>query len=786
VAFSKEEIISAVGENAFEYLTAKMDKEPLMQRLGNGLYVWTNLSVAEKKFKETLDASMLDQPQKEKVLGLWRNAWDNSIAGLKRRGIDWQHLQYVPAIIVDSRVDLSGWDVFDKNKSINPTRIKAVIDGIGSRRAELEGKFVTLDYTAKKAYEGSLEVKQTKAPVRRLTIPRSRPDVPIKAAIAQDANDAYTAMVYHPKALLAYEKQAWAEASKIFDDYVTKLAEEVENVMQETNVQKRAWLLDKLETEVEALSEPVIKKFMMDVVSAAKKQGRVSLPEDWVDELRRVYFNDLNAGIEKLLEGRSAEQFITDTFESAMRNSLRANPGAFVVHKTTSLNCVAFSNLRAGFMYEQVNPNPDYGIAGAARAIGDMWQLNRMELQAFKNVRNSLSPEERKNFGLQITNVKGTQAGAVMIAWREILKDADIIPGEDGLEVGVDIATPANTLGLDKYFEYFGGLGNGLSFISYDKFRLGAAWAGVDIFWDEWRRLATEEELMRFGDMAAGIAEAKVEAANRADPSSEKKVVVFNATTPQAQRQQPVSPTGMAPTEGAVSIEQADRMLYRYLSTYFGNVVNSVRLQENMQGALIIGANTIIENGGSITALKQARNKAGGNVEFVVWAQNEADASRLRKIGLNEEITIQVGLKNALRSVKKLIAAKKVVLINSDIDLDNIKTEFLLPDATEFFNRNKDLLSVHVFTPRTTEPLKHINAVPLAFAKAMALIFDTGNTREQFAKMVQAFEEKGMISHEDAASLNQLTLQLSDIPLVTVSDEIVKLQVAFEDTASKI
>jgi len=47
-----------------------------------------------------------------------------------------------------------------------------------------------------------------------------------------------------------------------------------------------------------------------------------------------------------------------------------------------------------------------------------------------------------------------------------------------------------------------------------------------------------------------------------------------------------------------------------------------------------------------------------------------------------------------------------------------------------------------VFTPRTTEPLKHINAVPLAFAKAMALIFDTGNTREQFAKMVQAFEEK--------------------------------------------
>ncbi|HQQ05885.1 MAG TPA: PEP/pyruvate-binding domain-containing protein [Candidatus Omnitrophota bacterium] len=814
VAFSKQEVVSAIGENAFEYVTFKpWQKDPLLQRLDNGLYVWTNINTGEERFKEELESSRLEKDEQEKVLELWKKAWDDSIGGLKRRHIDWQHLQYAPAIIVDANVDLTGWDVFSKAKSINPTRIKAVVEGIGSRRSELEGKFVTIDYAAKKMYEGDLSVEQIKKPVRRLVIPDARPQVPVKAAVAEDANDAYASMVYHPKVLLAYEQKDWTEYGTIFDDYVTKLVEEVEKVTQEANTQKRAWLLANLKKKVGALTEPFIKEFMQGVISLAEKEGRVSLADNWVVDLRQKYFDELDNNIADLLGKKTAEQFITGQFRKAMRQAIKANPGQLVIHEMTSCNCAQFHNMLAGFLVERINPNRDYGLLGAARAIGDMWQINRMEIKSFKQVRGSLKKENRKNFGLQITNVKGTQAGAVMIAWRAVLKDMNIIPGKDGLEVGVSIATPANVLGLDKYIEYFKGLGTGLSFISYDVLKLGAAWAGVDIFWDEWRRLATEDELLRFGNMAANMAEAKLEAANKADPESPKKVVEFvgkdrsgrvdNINTigteqalqlPAAQAPVKFAPsvspvikkTGVPLSKPAITAREIDEAAYSNVSLDFDNVIRAALDQQKVQAAFVIGANTIFENAGSIAALEQA-HKAGAVLNLAVWAKSETEAGHLQSLGVDKVASIYIGLKDALKSVEKLkIQPHKVVLINSDLDLDAIKGEYTVADASAFFDKNPQLRSIHIATPRTVGAAKQINAVPLALAKAMAIVFDEGNTRAQFARMVQAFKDKGMISEADALSLNQLTMQLFDIPLVTVSDDIAKLQTMFEDTLNKI
>jgi len=96
------------------------------------------------------------------------------------------------------------------------------------------------------------------------------------------------------------------------------------------------------------------------------------------------------------------------------------------------------------------------------------------------------------------------------------------------------------------------------------------------------------------------------------------------------------------------------------------------------------------------------------------------------------------------------------------------------------------LQAVHVFTPKTGDANKQINAIPLAIAKAVAIIFDEENVRAQFARMITAFMERGIISEADAKSLNQLTVQISDIPLVTVSDDIAWQQVTYEDTLNKI
>ncbi|MFA6384599.1 MAG: putative PEP-binding protein, partial [Candidatus Omnitrophota bacterium] len=433
-AQSKTELIEGIGESVFD----KLVKESVLKSIGNDLYAWMNLGMEDDEFSRSMEKKGVTGDVQKAVKVMWQKAWDNSANGLKRRGIDWADMQYANAIIVDGDVNLEGWDVFRKDKGINPTRIKAVVKGIGAMRGQLEGKYVTVDYGAKKMYEGNLKVEKIAFTPRELPIPAVKPIVDVKAGVREDANNVYAKLVYHPKVVLAYKNGKLSDLEKIFDEYVGKLVEEVDKVAKESDARKQKWLLGDLEKKVSQIPEPVIRAFIKEVLAQTAKDGKVVLPDGWNDSLRKEYFRDLETGITGLMGKASPEIFIIDSFKRSMKEAIAANPGAFVVHALTSMNCAAFNNMRGGFLVEQVNPNPDYGLLGAARAIGDMWEINRMELTAFKEVWENLPVSARKNFGLQITELKGTQAGAVMIAWRAILKDMNIIPGQHGLEVGVN------------------------------------------------------------------------------------------------------------------------------------------------------------------------------------------------------------------------------------------------------------------------------------------------------------------------------------------------------------
>ncbi len=525
VAFSERELTDAMGAGLFNFVK----QSGLMKPIGNSLYVWTNLGTSVKKFSEELEKIGYNKEELRAILGVWQKAWDNTAEGFEARGIDWDDLQYAKAIIVDDSVNLEGWDVFMRTKGIVPTRVKATVNGIGAMRAQLENQFVTIDYGAKKIYAGNLAVKKKEIILRGLPIPASEPVVPIRLAVQENANGVYASLTYHPLVILAYEEGKLQELEKIFDDYAGKLTEELGKIAQEQNPEKKKWLLDACRKKASQIPEPVIQKFIEGLLEKVSGGEKIVLSNHWDRDLREKYFQDLKSGIAGLLKDRTARDVIKDAFKWQMEQTIAANQGKFVVHTTTSMNCAKFSNMLGGFLVEQVNPNPDYGLLGAARAIGDFYVINRLELEAFREVRAALSKEERKDFGLQITELKGTQAGAIMIGWREVLKSLNIIPGEDGLEVGVNIATPTDTLAVDRYFEYFKDLGTGLSFVTFDKFKLGAAWAGVDIYWNEWRRLAKEEELLELGDIAAKIVKGKIEDANKADKEANKKLVVFDS-----------------------------------------------------------------------------------------------------------------------------------------------------------------------------------------------------------------------------------------------------------------
>ncbi len=534
IALSKDDFIKGIGFERFD----EFRKEGLLRNIGDNLYAWTNLGIAAEQFSEDLKQKGYNERASKAALMLWKKAWDNTIEGLEDQGIDWGDLQHAKAIIIDGAVDLNGWHVFRADKSIIPMRVKIKVDGIGKLREQLEGKFVTLDFASKKIYEGNLPVKKKEAKIRSLPIPDHDPQVDTIQAVAEDANTVYPEFEYHPLLVLSLAKEERGGEKlegyigKIFEDYMSKSVAEIENISDEKRSDKKKDMLIKFKEKIEREPEKIIKEFLEGLIAKVENNEKIALPEDWLRNIETKYLamhagnlGSLKRGISELLKGKSAKDFIKDAFKRQMLKAIQDNPGKLVVHKTTSLNSNTLRNMQGGFLLEQIQYNSDYSLLGAARAIADFSEVNRLELGAWKEVWDSLPTEERKNFGLQITELKGTQSGAVLIGWKYVLKDMGIIPGEDGLVIGINIATPTDTLELDRYFKHFQNFGTGLSFVSFNKIMLGAAWGAVDIYWSEWRRLAREEELQAFGDLAVKIVKGKIEERNKSD---ENKKIVFD------------------------------------------------------------------------------------------------------------------------------------------------------------------------------------------------------------------------------------------------------------------
>jgi hypothetical protein len=57
---------------------------------------------------------------------------------------------------------------------------------------------------------------------------------------------------------------------------------------------------------------------------------------------------------------------------------------------------------------------------------------------------------------------------------------------------------------------------------------------------------------------------------------------------------------------------------------------------------------------------------------------------------------------------------------------------------------------------------------------------------KEYSKLTQSYLDNGQISQADMQALNDLTASLTDAPLVKVSEELAKIQTAYEETVSKI
>ncbi|MFH0731679.1 MAG: PEP/pyruvate-binding domain-containing protein [Candidatus Omnitrophota bacterium] len=529
VLMQKQEFLETMKEKDFNILLEK----GLVREVSENVYVWANLySITSDKFLNKLENMNFDENSRSGILKAWNKAWDNTTEGLERQGIDWDDLQYAKAIIIDAGVSLEDWDVFDAGKSIIPTRVKVISKNIGKEKTKLNGKFVTIDYKAGKIYEGDLKVKREKVEPRSLPIPEIEPAVNEELAVRENANDAYGAFKFHPLLIHAYgsdEKNFEKNFAEIFNKHIGDLYDEADKISKISDESEKKDLLGRFMQKIKGLPEDSIKTSLENICNNIAKNKSIEIPKQ--DAVREKYIKQLKNDISSLLkqEDKTADEFIRQVFKQHILDTLKNNTEEFVIHTTTSLNCAELSNMLVGsFLVEDVNPNPDYGLKGAAKAISDFYPINRLELQAFKEARDKLGVQQKKRLGLQITDLQGTQAGAVVIAWKHILKEMNLIPGQDGLQVGINIATPSDTLSLDKYIEHFKELGTGLSFVTYDIMMLGAAWSGVDIYWDQWRRLASEKDIVRVGYDAIKIIKKKINDANGNSSGNNIKVFKFS------------------------------------------------------------------------------------------------------------------------------------------------------------------------------------------------------------------------------------------------------------------
>ena len=227
-------------------------------------------------------------------------------------------------------------------------------------------------------------------------------------------------------------------------------------------------------------------------------------------------------------------------------------------------------------------------------------------------------------------------------------------------------------------------------------------------------------------------------------------------------------------------IQSADTMVYKEFSGGFDNVVKSLKDLEDSRGALVIGANTIFENAGTIATLRKIK-EARADLKIAVWAQDEVIVNRLKVMGIEEvaDIMSSKGLDGVLSELNRYnIAPERIMLINSGLDLKNI-------NISELLREKPGLKLINVKTPTAGEA--SLNTMPLIIARAIAGIFQSeGALIEQYTKLSRSYSESGQISAEDLKSLNELTSQITSVPLVKVSEEIAQAQIIYEETVGKI
>lgn len=225
------------------------------------------------------------------------------------------------------------------------------------------------------------------------------------------------------------------------------------------------------------------------------------------------------------------------------------------------------------------------------------------------------------------------------------------------------------------------------------------------------------------------------------------------------------------------------KVIVPFTGVSFNNFLDSLKgVKGENRGAFVIGADTVLNNVGTMAVLRKIKDTRVG-IKIAVWAKDELTVRKLKVLEVDKiaDIITAGGLADALSQLSKYgIARANIVVYNSPADLENINK-----DVTAKRLAKTDLAEIQTINLKASTATG-VNNMALAFANGVTRILPNEKA------VVTGYNDLGRdsvknkrISQEDLVKLNDLNSKITEMPLAKATEEEVHAQVAYEETVNK-
>jgi phosphoenolpyruvate synthase len=459
----------------------------------------------------------------------------------------------------------------------------------------------------------------------------------------------------------------------------------------------------------------------------------------------------LKAAIAAKLNGKGAKEFVIDAVTAALKEQVGKTPAdGAVIYGLDDLDKTDYEKFIGGADLEGFDENPQLGFTGTSRVVSPAYrEFSLWQAEAVDAVRKETG---RTNVWIQL-NIALIEDVAPAL---EIMKQAGLVPGVDGFKVGLEIDTADNVLALRDF------IAAGIGFIAENPDRFLSYVLAID---------PHSPYIQISGDRLARALE---------NPRKIWTTIAEQSGIPMVQGASELTDGGSAVAD---LVRGLDTAIHRGLVTgEYGAVVTAADQVKGANAGLIIGANTVLQNGGVVAALKELK-AASKNLKVAVWASDANDVKKLKALGIGEvaDVVTARGLEKAITDVQGLnVELSRMMVVNAPEDLKTVRAEM-----SKLLEEYKGLRAINLKTPVKEVKGVRMNIVPLVIGKAVATVLKDQDTVVD-AYMELARQYGGQISESDMQAVTDLTRDLSDMPLVLITGKVAEDQLTYQATADQI